>query len=611
METESVTLNPKEQQRLMVVAEVANGQETAVRAAERLGLSEREVRRKVKAYRANGAAGLAHGNRGRKPANTTPPEQRRKIVALGLGRYRGRNWAHMRDLLEERDGVVTSRSSVRRFVGAAGGESPRQVRRPAHRQRRERRRREGSLSQTDESPHRWFGPDAPPASLIAFIDDATGKVQGAIFREHEDTMGYLLALEQVVRTYGCPRAVYHDRHTLFGPPEAPETVEEQLAGRRDAGQMEGVLEELGIRSISAGSPQAKGRIERHWGTQQDRLVAEFALDGVTDIVAGNAALPAALARHNARFAEAPAEPDLAYLPPPDVPLEQIFCFTYHRKVANDNTVAFAGRRIDLPPGPQRQSYAGRRVEVHHRFDGSLAVFSRGVCLATLPAAPGTPEPQPRRDGRPRAPRSTYPVNVIPTVQWTAVSSATTAATPRRDPERRASRQPAKSSAVGVPFSPEAGGGVPGAGGVATSQSSMTSPAVASPTELHATAVTVRLLTAQQLCGGIALLGVTVRGTEPPTDAAHKAPPVQTAVSAGAGPRPPRRPAPTHPWRRTVVRPKVTDVPTHPPRPRPRGAPEPVGATSLSGPPPSIVSTHAADPTTTETASANSAQDSCT
>jgi len=264
---------------------------------------------------------------------------------------------------------------VRRLRRQAG-QRPKQRRRPPrHRSHRDRRPQEGVLLQIDGSLHHWFGPDQPQVSLLGAIDDATGKVVVALFREQEDAQGYFLLLRRVLRSHGIPLELYHDRHSIFQDNSPrPWTIDEQLAGCREPTQFRRALEELGIMAISAHSPEAKGRIERLWRTFQDRLVVELALARVTDIKAANRFLPGFLRHYNARFAQEAEEPGLAYRPlDPALDLDRILSFRYQRVVARDNTVRLDGHLIRIPPGPRRRSYFAARVWVHEFLDGGLGV----------------------------------------------------------------------------------------------------------------------------------------------------------------------------------------------------------------------------------------------
>jgi len=381
-----VTLSQREQQRLRVVMEVEAGRWSAEQAAEVLGVSVRHVWRLKAGYKERGAAAFMHGNRGRPAPGRIGEEVRSRVKELLLGPYAGCNDHHMAELLALREGIVLSRKSVERIRREAGLRAARQRRPPRHRQRRERMPQEGMLLQVDGSPHEWFGPDQPPCTLLVAVDDATGTVVGGRFREEEDAQGYFILLKQVLKDRGVPLGLYRDRHSIFQDNSPrPWTLEEELAGRKEPTQFSRALEELGITSIAAHSPQAKGRVERLNGTLQDRLVQELRLAGVTEIKAANRFLPAYLRRFNARFAVRPEEPGLAYRPlDPSLDLDRILSFRYQRVVALDNTVRLDGRLIQVPPGPKRRSYAGARVWVHEFLDGSLGVWYQDRWLVRTP-----------------------------------------------------------------------------------------------------------------------------------------------------------------------------------------------------------------------------------
>lgn len=256
---ERLTLNRKEQNRLIVLNQVGAKQLGVSQAAVVLNLSERQVWRILAAYRQKGAEGLAHGNRGRQPLNTLPARVKEKVIELAGNRYLGFNHTHLTEKLTECEESHLSRSSVRRILLKEGIRSPRVRRAPKHRSRRERYPREGMLLQTDGSSHDWLEGRGPCFCLIGAIDDATGKVPYALFQEHEDTQGYMLMLQEIVLNQGIPLALYHDRHSIFDISEDKlPSIEEQLNGKETLTQFGRLLNELGIESISANSPQAKG-----------------------------------------------------------------------------------------------------------------------------------------------------------------------------------------------------------------------------------------------------------------------------------------------------------------------------------------------------------------
>ena len=371
-----VTLSQREQQRLRVVMEVEAGRWSAEQAAEMLSVSVRQVWRLKAGYRQEGAAAFMHGNRGKASPGRIQEEVRSRVIELLAGPYAGCNDHHLAELLAQREGIVLSRKSVERIRRASGLKAAHSHRPPRHRQRRERMPQEGMLLQVDGSPHHWFGPDQPRCTLLGAIDDATGAVVAALFREQEDAQGYFLLLKQVLRAKGIPLDLYHDRHSIFQDnTKRPWTLAEELQGRKEPTQFGRALEALGITAIAAHSPQAKGRVERLWGTLQDRLVQELRLAGITDIRAGNRFLPGYFKRFNVRFAVRAEEPGQAYRPlNTSLDLDQILSFRYQRVVAMDNTVRLENRLIQIPPGPRRRSYAAAHVWVHEFLDGSLGVW---------------------------------------------------------------------------------------------------------------------------------------------------------------------------------------------------------------------------------------------
>jgi hypothetical protein len=230
-------------------------------------------------------------------------------------------------------------------------------------------------------------------------DDATGTVLGALFRLQEDAIGYLKLLDMVLRRHGVPAAVYQDRHSALSRNDRFWSHEEELAGVRFPTHVGRVLQELGTEAISAYSPQAKGRIERQGGTFQDRLIAEMDLEGITDIDRGNTWLESTfLSRFNPRFAKTPALPGSAFRKISAARRYHLVSFAYEATVANDNTIRLGGLTIDIPPGPNRRSYARSRVLVRQHLDGAWSVW---LGEARIAKHSPTPLREPRRTWRPR------------------------------------------------------------------------------------------------------------------------------------------------------------------------------------------------------------------
>ena len=381
--------------RASVLARVVAGKASVGEAALLLGLSERSVWR-LKARLLAGdldPASLAHGNRGRAAPHRLDPLRAARVIAFAKGLYAGINDSHLAELLAEREGLRLSRSSIRCILRGAGIPSPRRHRAPAYRARRERRAAAGLLVQLDGSRHRWFGERLPYATLVGSIDDASGEVLAAAFREEEDAAGYLEILGRILECKGVPLALYSDRHGIFWrSAKERESIEEELAGLRAPTQFGRAAAELGTQLIFANSPQAKGRIERLWGTFQDRLVSELRLAGITTLEGANRFLATYLPRHNARFAITPADAAPAWRALPEgLSIEGVCCFKYRRVVAGDNTVRFDGVVLQLPPRV-RGSWANLRVELRQHLDGSWSVHAPGgreLARSAVPAVPPT------------------------------------------------------------------------------------------------------------------------------------------------------------------------------------------------------------------------------
>lgn len=389
---QEVTLTVREQKRLYVITELLAGRWTATVAADKLGLSLRQVRRLLAAYRRDGPAGLVHGNRGRPTTRRLSPDLRDEVVNLVRVHYADYNDYHLTETLAEEHDIELSRSSVRRIRREAGLPSPRKRRSPRHRSWRERSAQRGMLLQVDGSKHDWLEGRGPILTLLAAIDDATGEVPWAVFRPEEDAVGYLLLLQRIFQADGLPLAVYADRHTIFQSPKKA-TIEEQLAGKAPRSQFGRMLDELQIQLVQAHSPQAKGRIERLFETLQDRLVKALRQAGASNLQEANRVLPGFLRRFNARFTVPAAEEVSAFRPwPVGLQPDEVLCFKHERVVANDNAISFGGHRLAIGPGSPRRSYARCRVEVRQLLNGQLLVCYQGKPIARFkPLVAGLPE----------------------------------------------------------------------------------------------------------------------------------------------------------------------------------------------------------------------------
>lgn len=381
-------MSAKEAQRPGLVRAARNGKITNREGAAALGISMRQFRRLRRRFEAGGVTALVHQGRGRPSARRLPETIRHRVGLLLQGRYVGFNDCHFTELLREREGVALSRASVQRIRTELGLMPKRRRRAPRHRRRREREARPGALVLVDASEHRWCEDRGAPFALLGAIDDATGAILALVARPHEDLHGYALLLRDVIRTHGIPAALYGDRTNIFVRNDRHWTLEEELAGERSPTQGGRILRELGVGYIAARSPQAKGRIERFWGTLQDRFVSVLRLAQAASLEDAGRHLPAFIAEFNQRFTIAPRDPAPAWRAAPH-DLDRHLTCEHTRLVAKDNTVTLGDRWIQIPRGPHGRSYARCRVELLEHLDGSLLVRYRGATLARQEAPHGT------------------------------------------------------------------------------------------------------------------------------------------------------------------------------------------------------------------------------
>jgi transposase len=440
MSHDYIAVTERQMKRWELLKKVTEQKLTLAAVTPALGVSYRQAKRLVKRAREGGLPGLAHGNRGRPPANKADEALRERVLALSQESYRDFNDTHFCQELANQEGIVLGRETVRRWRREAGLRPKRRRRAPKHRRRRPRELAEGLMMLWDGSPHRWFGPDQPTCCLMAAIDDATGKVLALRFVPQECAWAYLKLLEEVICRWGVPASVYQDRHTIHKRADDFWSLEEELAGRQDPTQVGGALEALAITPICANSPQAKGRVERLFGTLQDRLVALLARDGITDIKAANAYVgDGFLDAFNRQFSEAPHSPEQAWRKAPKpAELERMLSLCYRATVANDNAVRLDGMVIDLPPGAKGRSYARQRVEVRQLLDGRWRVYFQNQAIAQAPAT--EPVELIRTKRRRKGVRAAYDavwVNLASRPQPTPQSPPETRAAPPTRTARRA------------------------------------------------------------------------------------------------------------------------------------------------------------------------------
>jgi len=368
----------KERERKSVFDQVRTGVLKLTEAACALGLSYRQCKRSYKRYREEGDRGLVHRSRGRASNRRKPARLKESVVSHYREHLEGFGPTLASEKLEER-GWRVARETLRRWLMSAGLWTRRR-KRYQHRSRRERRGHFGELVQMDGSPHHWFGQQRREACLMNMVDDARGTTLSRM-ASAETTEVAMRVLWAWIDRYGIPRELYTDRKNVFVTEREP-TLEEQLAGEAPLTAFGKACKRLGIRIITAHSPQAKGRVERSHEVYQDRFLKELRLRGITTLEGANHLLQEGFCDMlNAKFAQPPRErADYHRRLPNAMDLAEIFVHEETRRVSNDWTFSYRNRvyqiRADNRPLPKPKD----EIIVRTRLDGTVAMVYRNKAL---------------------------------------------------------------------------------------------------------------------------------------------------------------------------------------------------------------------------------------
>lgn len=328
-----------------------------------LNVSVRTVERYLKSYRDKGPLFSIHGNTGRSPTNKSSEADVERALELMKEKYFDFNLTHALEKLAADEGIRINRETFRERCHGIGMVKRAQSRRKKVRSARERTAAEGIFLQMDGSPHRWFG--GKESCLIAAIDDASSEVYGAEFFESETTLACMKVLRRIIEAKGLFRFLYVDRAGIFGGPK-----------RVHFSQVKRALLELGIQIIFANSPEAKGRIERLWGTLQDRLIPEMRIRKIKSFESANDFLRDQYIPndHNKRFMVLPKvlEPAWRELPS-SKNLDEIFCMKERRTVKRDHTFSLDGQIYKIT-SELKHSIHGQKIESRVYPDGTRKFY---------------------------------------------------------------------------------------------------------------------------------------------------------------------------------------------------------------------------------------------
>ena len=337
-------------EKLIVIQSVIDGKRTGKEAGNKLDLSERQIWRLVKKVKDNGIEGIKHGNCFIKKPRFITEEFKERIKSLKLSDdYCDTNFTHFQELLEERENIKLSYTSLYKILTEFNIKSKKKHKeRKTHRQRK-RKAHEGDLVQADGTPFDWFK-NGHKYSIHAFIDDATGKVLGAYMCEHECLLGYFEVLRQMLKNYGIPKCLYPDKFSVFFPNKGQKlTLEEQLQGKeKPTTQFKRVIDVLGIEMFAASTSQAKGRIERLWNTFQDRLVTEFKLSNIKTIDEANEFLKKYIIKYNKRFSVEAENSESNFVPVPSyLNLDLLLSIKLTRKIDSSGSFTMQNKKFQI------------------------------------------------------------------------------------------------------------------------------------------------------------------------------------------------------------------------------------------------------------------------
>ncbi len=406
---ELITLSRIEHDRYLIIRKVMKREMSQVEAADLLNISDRYVRTLIGKVREKGSKGLAHGNRGRASPRKIAEAEEKRIAGIIQEKYWDFGPTFAAEKLWERERIRISDEKLRQIMIKEGLWRSRCRRGEMH-QWRERKHFSGELVQMDGSHHAWLEERGPKLVLMGYIDDATNTSYGR-FYDSEGLQPAMESLEAYVRRYGVPRALYLDKLSTYKAVRQP-SLEEMLRGEEAQTQFERAAKEIGINVIHADSPQAKGRIEREFGTLQDRLVKELRLAGVRSRDEANRYLESYWPIHNQRFARPAKRPDDLHRPlPKGLDLRDIFCLKGSRTINDGYMVRWKGRLLVI--SSPSIAMKRRQTQLLERFDGTLIIRFNGRSLdyrevQDLPPCPRSSSEPKKAPGKPKKPNIPAP-----------------------------------------------------------------------------------------------------------------------------------------------------------------------------------------------------------
>ena len=411
-------------------------------AGEILGKSERTFRRYIDRFEAGGLEGLRDGRLGRVSQKALPVDAAERILALYRRCHMGWNVTHFHEHVVKHHGYTLGYTCLKNRLQEAGLVRVARCK-GGHRRKRERKPCAGIMLHQDASREVWLG-GQPALDLIVTMDDATSEIYSAFLVEEEGTASTFRGLLETFAAKGLASSLYTDRgsHYFFTPEAGGKVDKTRLT------QVGRALRALRVEHIAAYSPEARGRSERMFATLQDRLIKELALAGIRDMDAANAWIrDSYLPAHNRRFTVPPALPESGFVAVSRERLVETLCIEETRTVGRDNTIAWEGRRLQIPESPLRRHYVNAHVKVHAYADGRLAIFYGPREIARF-AADGGSEAEPvdrRAPAKTKAAASRVAPRSVPSRRGLAAPEVVVG--PQRRPALTGPRREAKGPSI--------------------------------------------------------------------------------------------------------------------------------------------------------------------
>lgn len=390
----TITMSKKELSAVSVFEQLKRKTLKQAEAGTLLGITVRHVRRKLAAYRRRGPRSLVHQLRGKPGNRRLDPTVKTRALTIIRKEYPDFTPQLASEKLQEDHRITLHPETLRLWMVDAGiwriGGGP-----VVPRRWRERKGCVGELVQLDGSDHQWFEDRAPVCTLLLFVDDATSRLLYGVFVPDETTKDLLAFTREYLVQEGRPLALYVDRHSIY-------RVNIHNAEGDKETHFSRAMKELDIELIHARSPQAKGRVERAFGTLQDRLVKELRLRGISTMEEANRFLRETyLPKHNAKFAVSPKRETNLHRSLRGFDLSFILSVREERTVANDFTVKYQTRLFQLEPKQTTLLRPGDRVTVHEGLDGGLRMTIRKAVLRFHEIVERPLKVEPIREPKPR------------------------------------------------------------------------------------------------------------------------------------------------------------------------------------------------------------------